>query len=181
MRILLHICCGPCAAYPVKTLKENGHEITGYFYNPNIHPYKEFMRRLETAQEFAGKAGIELIADKEYELETFLRNALINLDKRCSYCYESRLRQAAKFAKQNGYECFSTSLLVSPYQKHDIIKATCEKIALEEKIPFLYVDFRDGWNEGVQISKDMELYRQPYCGCIFSEKERYCRNRKEKK
>ena len=72
MRILLHVCCGPCAAYPVKTLKENGHEITGYFYNPNIHPYKEFMRRLETTQEFAGKAGIELIADKEYELDAMV-------------------------------------------------------------------------------------------------------------
>lgn len=180
MRILLHVCCGPCAAYPVKTLLNDGHQVTGFFYNPNIHPYKEFTRRLETSKEFAAKADLELIVDDSYTLEEFLTEALRS-PYRCSYCYEVRLRKAARYAKEQGYDCFSTSLLVSPYQKHELIAELGSSIAKEENIPFLYIDFRGGWPEGVQISKDLELYRQPYCGCIFSEKERYYRAKKEKK
>ena len=180
MRILLHVCCGPCAAYPVKALKQEGHELTGFFYNPNIHPYKEFQRRLETSKEFALKTGLELVIDDSYALEEFLTEAL-NSEYRCSYCYESRLRKVAQYAKEQGYDCFSTSLLVSPYQKHELIANLGERIGTEENIPFFYVDFRGGWPEGVHMSKDLELYRQPYCGCIFSEKERYYRPKKEKK
>lgn len=174
MRILLHVCCGPCAAFPVKFLVGEGHQITGFFYNPNIHPYKEFTKRLETSKEFAAKSGIELLIDDSYTLEEFLTSALKS-SCRCSYCYEVRLKRTARYAKEQGYDCFSTSLLVSPYQKHEMITNLAQKVAEEEQIPFFYVDFREGWSEGVQISKELELYRQPYCGCIFSEKERYHR------
>lgn len=175
--MLLHMCCGPCSAFPLKKLREMGYEPTGYFFNPNIHPYKEFMHRLETAKEFATKMNLEIITDDNYTLEEFLRSALNAQNGRCHMCYELRLRQVAIFAKENGYDCFTTSLLVSPYQKHEIITEIAKKIAEEEKITFIYEDFRPGWYEGVKISRDLELYRQPYCGCIFSEKERYCKSK----
>lgn len=180
MQMLLHMCCGPCSAFPLKQLRELGHQVTGYFYNPNIHPYKEFRKRLETAQDFAARSQLTMIVDDSYTLEEFLTQALQAENGRCGMCYELRLRQTARYAKEQGFDCFTTSLLVSPYQKHELIRETCERVAEEEDIVFLYVDFRTGWQEGVQISKDMELYRQPYCGCIFSEKERYMKKRSVK-
>ncbi|QJW47106.1 epoxyqueuosine reductase QueH [bacterium BFN5] len=179
MHVLLHICCGPCAAFPLKQLRESGYAITGYFYNPNIHPYKEFSRRLETAKEFASKMGLKMIADSRYLLDDFLQSVLNANNGRCSVCYEMRLREAARFAKTNHFDCFSTSLLVSPHQKHELIREIGEKVAEEEGIPFCYIDFRTGWTEGIAISKALELYRQPYCGCIFSEMDRYYKPPKE--
>lgn len=178
MKILLHICCGPCATYPVKALREAGHEIEGFFYNPNIHPYKEFSHRLETLKEYAGKVNLTVHIDDRYSLEEFLQKALVNLSERCGMCYETRLREAARYAKQHGFDAFSATLLVSPYQKHELIRQVAEKIAKEEGISFYYSDFRPGFREGVEISKELELYRQPYCGCIFSEKDRYCKQKK---
>ncbi|MHC1746045.1 MAG: epoxyqueuosine reductase QueH [Negativicutes bacterium] len=173
MRLLLHTCCGPCSVYPVKQLREIGYDVTGYFFNPNIHPYREFKHRLETLHEYAAQVKLELITDSNYALEEFLLRALSCKGDRCRPCYEQRLRQTARFARKNAFSCFSTTLLVSPYQKHELIKEVASIIAEEEGIPFEYIDFRVGWQEGVTVSKEMGLYRQPYCGCIFSEKERY--------
>lgn len=178
MSLLLHICCGPCATFPVKHLREQGIELVGFFYNPNIHPYKEFIRRLDTSREFAAKVNLPFIVDDTYALEEFLGRALAEPRGRCHACYESRLRVAARYAKANGFDCFSTTLLVSPYQKHDVIRDIGRQVGEEEDIPFRYFDFRPGWPEGVQISKDLELYRQPYCGCIFSERDRYQKAKK---
>lgn len=179
MKILLHICCGPCSIYPIKFLRELDEKITtvddvvGYFYNPNIHPYKEFKHRLDTAKAYTKQIGLEFIVNDDYALREFLQGALVAVDSRCHFCYEMRLRHVAKQAKALGFAAFTTSLLVSPYQKHELIHEIGEKIASEEGIPFYYIDFRPGWNEGVAVSKELELYRQPYCGCIFSEQERY--------
>lgn len=173
MKILLHMCCGPCSCYPVKRLRELGFAPEGYFYNPNIHPYKEFQRRFETAAEFAAKMELPITIDDNYKLKEWLKRALAAPQGRCVECYESRLYQAAAFARENGFTSFTTSLLVSPYQQHDVIRSVGEKAAAYEGIRFFYDDFRMGWDEGVQLSLDMELYRQPYCGCIFSEQERY--------
>ena len=178
MRILLHICCGPCAAFPVRHLCEQGHELTGYFYNPNIHPYKEFRRRLDTSREFAAKEGLDLVVDDAYTLEDFLAGALAAGADRCRACYELRLDRAAAYAAAHGYDCFTTTLLVSPYQRHEAIRAAGERAADGAGVPFLYIDFRPGWPEGVRISKELELYRQPYCGCVFSERDRYYKPRK---
>lgn len=180
MKLLLHMCCGPCSAYPVKKLRDMGYEPVGYFFNPNIHPYKEFKHRLETAIEFAEKVQLPITVDREYTLEEFLVNALNAPNGRCFMCYELRLRQAAKFAKENGYEAFTTSLLVSPYQNHEVITEVAKRIAKEENIKFVYEDFRTGWYDGVDISKALELYRQPYCGCIFSERDRYYKKKTQK-
>ncbi len=176
MRMLLHVCCGPCSVFPLIHLRENypDCQITGYFYNPNIHPYKEFVRRLDTLKEYAGRIGLDdLIIDDSYELEEFLRAALTTPEGRCRYCYDLRLLQTARFAKLHGFDCFSTTLLVSPYQQHELIKAAGEKAARTEGIDFCYQDFRPGWQEGVKISRELEMYRQPYCGCVLSERDRY--------
>ncbi len=181
MRMLLHVCCGPCSVFPLKHLREAypEYEITGYFYNPNIHPYKEFVRRLDTLKAFAAKIGLEhLIIDDRYTLEEFLQQALTAPGGRCRNCYDLRMQQTARYAREHGYDCFSTTLLVSPYQQHELIKAAGEAAAIQHGIKFSYIDFRPGWQEGVQKSRELEMYRQPYCGCIFSEKDRYCKPRK---
>ena len=180
-KILVHICCGPCAAYPVKYLRENHPEyaVGGYFYNPNIHPYKEFSKRLETLKNFSQSTRLEIIINDNYDLEYFLGKILSQKENRCRVCYEMRLRNTAILAKKEGFDAFTATLLVSPYQKHELIKDIAQKIAQEEKIEFHYFDFRPGWQQGVKISRELELYRQPYCGCIFSEMERYRKPRKE--
>lgn len=178
MNILLHSCCGPCAIFPVKVMREMGHNVSGFFYNPNIHPYKEYEKRLLTFQDYAIKSELKTIIKDDYALEDFLRMTTHREDIRCQFCYRMRLNEAARFAKDNNFEAFSTSLLVSPYQKHDLIKEIGQELAEEFQIPFFYHDFRLGYREGVHISREMGLYRQPYCGCIYSERDRY---RKEKK
>ena len=179
MKLLLHMCCGPCSVYPVDHLRSLGHTLTGWFYNPNIHPYKEFRRRLETAGEFATKVDLTMLVCDEYTLEDFLIRALAAAEGRCAACYSLRLQAAARQAKAAGYDAFTTTLLVSPHQKHDLIRQAGEAAGVEVGIPFHYEDFRLGWKEGVTKSIAMELYRQPYCGCIFSERDRYWKPQKQ--
>ncbi len=175
MKILFHTCCAPCAIYPVQYLQEAGHEVVGYFYNPNIHPYLEFKQRLETAQEYALRSGVKMLFEEEYELEDFLAGAVPAhaRGERCRYCYLVRLRAAAKKAAQLGFDSYSSSLLVSPYQKHELIRDIGRAEGERAGVKFYYEDFRPYWREGVRLAKEMGLYRQPYCGCIYSEKERY--------
>jgi predicted adenine nucleotide alpha hydrolase (AANH) superfamily ATPase len=167
------MCCGPCSIAPVRYLREHNIEIQGYFFNPNIHPYKEFQRRADTLREYAHAEQISVIIDNDYQLETFLRMVVNREEERCKHCYAIRLRSAARKAKETGADAFSTTLLVSPYQNHDQIKQVGEEIAAEEGIPFYYADYRPGWQEAVNESRRREMYRQPYCGCIYSEKDRY--------
>lgn len=173
MKILLHTCCGPCSIFPTMRLADEGHEFSLYYFNPNIHPYKEFKRRLNTLREYALLKKYTLIVDKNYPLEECVRGMLDEPTVRCAYCYRVRLEKTAIYAKENYFEAFSTSLLVSPYQKHDLIKLIAEEIAAKVGIPFYYEDYRNGYQEGVDVSKELEMYRQPYCGCVFSERDRY--------
>ena len=173
MRILLHTCCGPCAIYPLRTLRTAGHDVTGFFYNHNIHPYQEYLRRRDAVLQMAEQEALQLIMRDEYELERFLAIVAQQPDKRCSYCYSSRLRATAEVAAEEGFEAFSASLLYSRYQKHDEIRELGEQVGREYGVAFYYQDFRPGWQEGIRLSKELGLYRQQYCGCIYSEKERY--------
>jgi len=173
MKILLHICCGPCALYPLRTLRAAGHEVTGFFFNPNIHPYQEYSRRLEAVGVMAHKEALPLIIYDDYDLEGFLANVAPAPERRCSYCYASRLRAAAEAAVEHGFEAFSASLLYSRYQRHDEIRELGEQLGRKHGVTFYYEDFRPGWQEGIRLSKELGLYRQQYCGCIYSEKERY--------
>ncbi len=173
MRLLLHICCGPCAIVPVETLRALGLDVMGYFFNPNIHPFREFQKRRETLAEYASVSGLEVIWDQGYDLESFLERTRPWGGDRCRACYELRLEATARYARERAFDAFTTTMLYSRYQKHDWIKEVGQKIENHLKVPFYYYDFRPGWKEGIKKSKALGLYRQPYCGCLFSEKERY--------
>lgn len=174
MNVFLHICCAPCALYPYFRLKEEGFEPTGYFYNPNIHPYLEYKKRLDTVKEFSSRVGLEVHYRDSYDLDQFLLRIAGKGTQRCEHCYRIRLdAAAAAAAREKGCGAFTTSLLYSKFQKHDLIQGIAKEAAAEHGIEFYYEDFRRGWREGIVESRAMGLYRQQYCGCIYSEKERY--------
>ncbi len=172
MRILVHICCAPCFTYPHERLVEEGHDVTGLFYNPNIHPYIEFKNRMNSLEKYAEMKGARVIYKPDYDIESYLRGALATED-RCRFCYTLRLEEAAKTASSLGFDAFTTTLLISPYQKHELLAHVGEKAAHENGIEFYYEDFREGYQESREIARSLGLYMQKYCGCIFSEKERY--------
>jgi predicted adenine nucleotide alpha hydrolase (AANH) superfamily ATPase len=176
--LLLHVCCAPCAISPVEFLREQQENFTRYFFNPNIHPYQEFKKRLRTLREFSETENLPLLADKDYPLEEFLQNALNEPESRCFFCYRLRMRQTAEFACNNGFSSFSSTLLGSPYQKHEAIVKAAEDAALEFAVSFYYHDFRPGFYDGVEKSKQRQMYRQSYCGCVFSERDRYQKKKK---
>ena len=173
MKIILHVCCGPCTVYPLRILREMGHDLTGYYFNPNIHPYLEYKRRAETLCSYAGEKGLPVIWAEDYDMEAFFRMIVGQEDDRCRICYTLRLQETARVAKEGGFAGFTTTLLYSKFQKHDIIREVGERLGREVNIPFVYLDFRAGWQEGVSLSRELGMYRQPYCGCIYSEKDRY--------
>lgn len=173
MNILLHICCAPCAIFPVQELRSSGKQVTGFFFNHNIHPLLEYRKRLETVRDYAALVELEVIYRDEYRLEEFLAAVAGAPEERCTYCYASRLEMAAAEASCLGFDGFSTTLLYSKYQKHDLIVELAQHFALKYGVHFDYVDFRTGWQKGIDLSRKLGLYRQQYCGCIYSEKERY--------
>jgi predicted adenine nucleotide alpha hydrolase (AANH) superfamily ATPase len=173
MKILLHICCAPCTIYPLEILRKEAGKVQGLFFNPNIHPYLEYKKRLGTVREYSAREGLGVAVAEGYPIEDFLlKTAALGKD-RCSWCYEVRLRHTAEQARKGLFDAFTTTLLYSRYQKHDLIRQTGETISREMNVPFYYKDFRVGWEDGVRISKETGMYRQKYCGCLFSEKERF--------
>lgn len=176
MNIFLHVCCAPCAVFPFSRLVEEGFQPTGYFYNPNIHPFREYEKRLAAVREFSDRTGFEIIIRDGYDLDAFLSRVVGTGAKRCEHCYRMRLDAAAAEARAAGFRLYTSTLLYSRYQKHDIIRGVAKEAAWEHGIEFYYEDFRDGWREGIVESKAMGLYRQQYCGCIYSEMERYRKN-----
>jgi predicted adenine nucleotide alpha hydrolase (AANH) superfamily ATPase len=173
MKILLHICCGPCAIVPHRTLRDLGHQVSGFWFNHNIHPYQEYLRRFDAARTFAEKRGLELVIRDEYLMEEFIAAVSADPPARCSYCYASRLEAAARTAAEQGFDAYTSSLLYSRYQRHEEIRTLGESIGTRYNVAFVYDDYRRGWQEGIRLSKELGLYRQQYCGCIYSEKERY--------
>jgi len=152
-------------------------DLTGFFFNPNIHPYTEWRARKEALAGYAPGAGLPMIFDEDYLLEEFIRGVVHREGERCFFCYVMRLRRTAQVAVQNKFDAFSTTLLVSPYQKHDLIREIGGEVSRETGLQFVYRDFRPGYRDAVERSREMGLYRQKYCGCIYSEKERYCRKK----
>ncbi|MFA5143911.1 MAG: epoxyqueuosine reductase QueH [Candidatus Omnitrophota bacterium] len=173
MNILLHICCAPCAIYPVEELKKNGHKFAGYFYNPNIHLYSEYLKRKEVVGRHSKEEGYNVIYP-EYEVEKYFRYISDNeaFEKRCPVCWWIRLEKTARFAVENGFEAFTTTLLASPYQDHAVLKDICGEIAAKSGLKFYYEDFRVGFKAARDKARAKGYYLQNYCGCIFSEKER---------
>ena len=174
MKLLLHTCCAPCSVYCIKSLRKEGIEPTVYWFNPNIHPYIEYKTRRDTLKEYTKSINVNAIFEENYGLKEFCKNVVQDLNNRCkNYCYPVRLEQTAKYAKENGYTHFSTTLLVSPYQNHDAIIEIAQNIAKKYDIQFLYRDFRVGFREGQNEARELGLYMQKYCGCVFSEEMRY--------
>ena len=174
MKLLMHACCAPCSVYCIDELRKENIEPTIYWYNPNIHPYKEYEARRDCLKEYTSKINVNLIVEDEYGLDEFCKNVSNDLDGRCvNYCYPIRLRKTFEYAKANGYDAVTTTLLYSIYQKHEYIKKLCEDLSKEFEIEFLYRDFRVGFWEGHNKAKEEGLYMQKYCGCIFSEESRY--------
>ena len=174
MKLLMHTCCAPCSVYCIDELRKNGIEPTLYWYNPNIHPYTEYVKRKDCLKEYSKKINVKAIFEDEYGLDVFCKNVVENINARCvNYCYPVRLRKTFEYAKANGYDTVTTTLLYSIYQKHDFIKKLMEDLSKEFGINFLYIDFRKGFWQGHQKAIEQGLYMQKYCGCIFSEEMRY--------
>ena len=174
MKLLLHTCCAPCSVYCIKSLRKEGIEPVVYWFNPNIHPYVEYKTRRDTLKEYTASIGVQAIFDENYGLKDFCKNVINDLENRCAkYCYRVRLEQTAKYAKENGYDTFSTTLLISPYQNHEALKKIGEEMAEKYGLNFLYRDFRPGFRQGQAEARELGLYMQKYCGCIFSEESRY--------
>lgn len=174
MKLLIHICCAPCTIYPLHILRSEGHDIHGLFHNPNIHPYREYEKRRDTLKSYADGCGLSVTYSAEYAMEDFIRSVAFRENDRCRFCYFIRLQHAAQRAKERKFDAFTTTLLYSKFQNHEMIKDIGESIAIENRTTFYYHDFRVGWTEGQKLSREMGIYRQPYCGCIYSEKERFC-------
>ena len=184
-KILLHMCCGPCACWPTKKLREENFEPVGFFFNPNIHPHTEWKLRLKTARDFAAKVDMKFFSDNHYRLREFLEKVWGVVDeadtiqfgdgfhKRCGICYSWRLSEAARFAAENNFETFTSTLFYSRHKNHELMKKIAETFAKKFGVKFFYEDFRAGWQEGIDLSLELGLYRQNYCGCIFSEEERF--------
>lgn len=174
MKLLMHTCCAPCSVYCIDSLRSEGIEPTVYWYNPNIHPYMEYKARRDCLKEYTQSIGVQAIFEEEYGLDKFCKNVIGNLKTRCTdYCYRVRLEQTAKYAKEHGFDTITTTLFVSPYQKHEELRQIAEEIAKKYELDLLYRDFRVGFREGQAKARELGLYMQKYCGCVFSEEMRY--------
>jgi predicted adenine nucleotide alpha hydrolase (AANH) superfamily ATPase len=175
--LLLHTCCAPCLIAPYQQLKAEGIRLGALWYNPNIHPVTEYRQRLQTLKDFSASEGFPLIVKDDYGLRDFIRAVVGDIDNRCAHCYRSRLEVAARTAVELGCDAFSTTMLYSKYQKHDLIREIAAETAVKYGVSFFYRDWRPLWDEGRRLSQEAQMYRQKYCGCIFSEEERYLKGK----
>ena len=173
MNTLLHICCAPCANACIDSLRQEGNEVTGFWYNPNIHPFTEYRARRNCLREYAKAIGLPLLEKDEYALRPFVREVAQDLENRCVKCYEMRLFETARVAKEQGFDSFTASLFISPYQNHDLMLDVANRAAEEYGIEFLCRDFRPLFKAGQEKARELGFYMQKYCGCVFSEEERY--------
>jgi predicted adenine nucleotide alpha hydrolase (AANH) superfamily ATPase len=178
MKVLFHSCCAPCSIMGIETLRHEDIEPVLYWYNPNIHPFTEYKARRESLKSYAAVKNLALIIDDFYGLRDFIMQLEAPYNNRCSSCYRMRMQKAAEAAAANGFAYFTTSLLISPYQNHELICQAAEEAAAAYNVKFLYRDLRPLFKEGQEKALAYELYRQKYCGCIFSEEERYRKRKK---
>ncbi|MFH0809419.1 MAG: epoxyqueuosine reductase QueH [Pseudomonadota bacterium] len=174
MEILLHVCCGPCAVYSLDALRAEDLLVNGLFYNPNVHPLAEYRRRLDTLERYAAAQEMPLRCEPGWPVEDWLRAVAGNEGpERCRFCYRIRLERSARICAGRGLSAFTTTLLYSKYQRHDWVRQEGERAAALFGVEFIYRDLRLGWKEGVRRSKELGMYRQQYCGCLLSERDRW--------
>ena len=178
MKTLLHICCAPCANMPIEVLRTDGFEVTGYWYNPNIHPFTEYRARRNCLREYANVIELPLLEKDDYGLRPFVREVAEDIEGRCVKCYEMRLFETARMAAEGGFDSFTSSLFISPYQNHELMRSVAERAAHEYGVDFLYRDFRPYFKSGQERARELEMYIQKFCGCVFSEQERYLKKSK---
>ena len=178
MKTLLHICCAPCANQPIEVLRGDGLEVTGFWYNPNIHPFTEYRARRNCLRDYAAAIELPLLERNDYGLRPFVREVAENIAGRCVKCYEMRLYETARQAKELGFDSFTSSLFISPYQNHELMAEIATRAAEEFGVEFLYRDFRPYFKAGQEYARAHEFYMQKYCGCVFSEEERYVKRSK---
>ena len=168
----MHICCANCALYPFMHLQAKGIELKGLWFNPNVHPEEEYALRLNALKLLQGLWRLDIEYIDRYGLGDYLKALEGHAGVRCEVCYRMRLEETASRASESGFDAFSTTLLVSPYQKHELIVETGKGMQEKYGVKFYYEDLRPGYREGMKISKELGLYRQRYCGCLFSREER---------
>jgi hypothetical protein len=173
MNVLLHCCCGPCSTVTVGHFRALGDEVTGWFFNPNIHPLDEAQRRETAFAKAAVALGLPvLFAGAHLGLRTFLLALASRGAERCRACYQLRLGAAGREAAARGFDAFSTTLLISPYQDIALIGETGRAIAARLGLRFLFADLRERYAESRERARELNLYQQSYCGCLFSSLER---------
>ncbi len=169
-KLLIHACCAPCALMPYTHLSKE-FACALYFFNPNIHPQEEFEKRRDTFLTYVTSESIDYFSENVYKgFESWAKNMpTLEHPKRCATCYTPRLEESARKAKEHGFDAFTTSLLYSRYQQHEVIIAQGHEIAKKYGIEFLDRDFRSYWYDGIKLSKEKNFYRQKYCGCNLPE------------
>jgi predicted adenine nucleotide alpha hydrolase (AANH) superfamily ATPase len=172
-KVLIHVCCAHCAAYTVEHWRQQGYEVSALWYNPNIHPYMEHQQRLESMQSLAQEKDLPLMVVEGYDMVEYFRRVAGHEAERCGHCFDLRLSKTAETAWRHGFSAFTTTLLISPHQKHDTLREIGNKIGGEQGLEFLYADLRKRYSDSRHMTKPMNLYRQQYCGCVYSEWERY--------
>lgn len=178
-KILIHTCCGPCFIGMYYDIMEERQifksdkkvQITSFYYNPNIQPFMEYNRRKNTLEKFCDEVECDLIIVDDYNLTRFVNDS-VNLDKnyrsRCEYCYYTRLEKTFEYAKTLGYTAVMTTLSISPYQNQKLIEEIGNKLAKKYGIKYIHLDYTKIFRKGQKMAIDKKMYRQKYCGCIFS-------------
>jgi predicted adenine nucleotide alpha hydrolase (AANH) superfamily ATPase len=170
--LLLHCCCAHCAAYTVDYWRRQGYSVRGYWYNPNIHPYMEHQARLEAMKSLAEQLDLPLVIADGYDIYEYFRRVAGDEAGRCCQCFRLRLSTTAVTTRETGLNAFSTSLLISPHQQHELLCQVGRELAGETGIEFVYADLRKRYSESRRITKGRQLYSQQHCGCLYSQGER---------
>ncbi|MBI4266998.1 MAG: epoxyqueuosine reductase QueH [Chloroflexi bacterium] len=175
--VLIHACCAHCAAFTFSHWRQQGYEASAFWYNPNIHPFTEHQARLEAMKRLAEEIKLPVIVNEAYDMVEYFRRVAGNESERCRHCFNLRLTKTAEFARRAGFSAFTTTLLISPHQKHDQLREIGNRIAGQTGLEFLYADLRKRYSDSRHLTKPLNLYRQQYCGCLYSEWERYTQAR----
>ncbi len=174
--LLVDACCGPCALSARREVAVPSRDPHFLFHNPNVHPFREYRRRLESFEELMMVEGL-VYTVLPYEPEEWIRAVAYREETRCEICYRLRLRRAADFALEEGYTALTTTLFASPYQDHELLSRLGASICRSRGLDFIVWDGRDSYRSCLEEARRRGLYTQPYCGCLLSERERYDRRK----
>ena len=181
MKTLLHICCAPCSIMCIETLRSEGIEPVGFWFNPNIHPYTEYRSRRDALIQHAKDIEMELILAGDYGLREFIRNVSPDFDRRCGYCYSVRAEAAAAYAAEHGFDSFTSTLLISPYQNHELLRETMERSAEKYGVEFLYRDFRPYFREGQEKAREKDCTCKNTAAAFSARRTATVKNRRKRK